>query len=184
MKTRRIHITGASGAGTTTLGRALADRLGVPHHDSDDFYWVPTNPPYREVRPAAERFTLMESMFLGRSDWVLSGSVEGWAEAIAPLFDFIVFLSVPAELRLARLRDRETRRFGLEAVSPGGWRHAETEDFIEWASHYDDGSREGRSRQRHEAWLKTQRCPLLRLDGDRPAAGLVEDVLRALTAGS
>ena len=82
MKTCRIHITGASGSGTTTLGRALADRLGVPQHDSDDYYWLPTNPPYREKRPAAERITLMESMFLGRSDWILSGSVGGWAEAM------------------------------------------------------------------------------------------------------
>jgi len=28
---RRIHILGASGSGTTTLGRALAERLQYPH---------------------------------------------------------------------------------------------------------------------------------------------------------
>jgi adenylate kinase family enzyme len=36
MKSRRIHVTGASGAGVTTLGRALADALAIPHHDTDD----------------------------------------------------------------------------------------------------------------------------------------------------
>ena len=46
MPTRRIHIMGASGAGVTTLGRALADTLGLPHHDTDDYYWRPTDPPY------------------------------------------------------------------------------------------------------------------------------------------
>jgi adenylate kinase family enzyme len=30
MKSRRIHVMGASGASTTTLGRALADALAVP----------------------------------------------------------------------------------------------------------------------------------------------------------
>jgi adenylate kinase family enzyme len=36
MKSDRIHITGASGAGVTTRGRALADALALPHHDTDD----------------------------------------------------------------------------------------------------------------------------------------------------
>lgn len=36
---RRIHILGASGAGTTTLGHALAERLPHVHLDSDDYFW-------------------------------------------------------------------------------------------------------------------------------------------------
>jgi shikimate kinase len=36
MNTCRIHITGASGAGVTTLGRALADALATSHHDTDE----------------------------------------------------------------------------------------------------------------------------------------------------
>jgi adenylate kinase family enzyme len=45
MKLRRIHITGASGAGVTTLGRASANALAIPHHDTDDYFWQPTRPP-------------------------------------------------------------------------------------------------------------------------------------------
>jgi adenylate kinase family enzyme len=37
----RILITGASGCGTTTLGRALADKLRLPFFDVDDYYWLP-----------------------------------------------------------------------------------------------------------------------------------------------
>jgi adenylate kinase family enzyme len=48
MKSRRIHIMGASGAGVTSLGRALADALAVPHHDTDDYFWQPTIPPYQK----------------------------------------------------------------------------------------------------------------------------------------
>jgi adenylate kinase family enzyme len=38
MKSRRIHLMGASGSGVTTLGHALADALAVPHHDSYDYF--------------------------------------------------------------------------------------------------------------------------------------------------
>ena len=70
--------------------------------------------------------------------------------------------------------------FGHDAVSPGGWRYQETEEFIEWASHYDDGTREGRKLSRHQAWLETLRCPVLRLDGTLPVADLVDQVVRSL----
>ena len=142
MKTRRIHTFGASGAGVTTLGRAIADALAAPHHDTDDYYWHPTSPPYRDKRDVADRLRLMREIFLDRPDWVLSGSFDGWGSSIIPFFDLVVFLSTPTAVRLQRLRIREAKRFGPEAVAPGGWRHQETEEFIEWASHYDDGTRE------------------------------------------
>jgi len=95
MKSCRINIMGASGSGATALGRALADALAVPHHDSDDYFWVPTTPPYREKRDAAERLQLMREVFLGRVDWVLSGSVDDWGAPIVPFFDLVVFWSCP-----------------------------------------------------------------------------------------
>ena len=68
MKTCRVHIMGASGAGVTSLGRGLADALAIPHHDTDDYFWRPTNPPYREQREVPERLRLMKEMFLDRPD--------------------------------------------------------------------------------------------------------------------
>jgi adenylate kinase family enzyme len=180
VKTRRIHITGASGSGVSTLGRALADMLAVPHHDTDDYFWLPTAPPYREQRPAADRLRLMREMFIPRADWVLSGAIGTWGEALIPLLDLVVFVRVPTEARVARLRDREARRFGADAVGPGGWRHAETEDFIEWASHYDDDTGEGRNLARQEAWLAALPGPVLRLDGTRPTRDLVGEVVAVL----
>jgi adenylate kinase family enzyme len=180
MPTRRIHVMGAAGAGVTTLGRALASALAVPHHDTDDYFWRPTNPPYRRTRPREERLRLIREMFLDRPDWVLSGSLDDWGKSIVPLFDLVVFIRVPTEIRLQRLRVRETRHFGQDAVSPGGWRHTETEDFIAWAAHYDDGAREGRNLARHLAWLDTLRCRVLRLDGTRDVADLVTTVTTTL----
>jgi adenylate kinase family enzyme len=180
MKTRRIHVTGASGTGVTTLGRALADALALPHHDTDDYLWLPTTPPYRELREAKDRLRLMQEMFLPRADWVLSGGLDGWGDDLVLHFDLVVFLRTAQELRLQRLRAREATHFGADVVAPSGWRHEETESFLEWASHYEDGTREGRSLARHEAWLATLPCPVLRLDGARPIAELVAEVRRAI----
>jgi adenylate kinase family enzyme len=180
MKSCRIHVTGASGSGVTTLGRALADALALPHHDTDDYFWQPTTPPYRTQRAAADRLRLMREIFLPRADWVLSGGLDGWGDAIIPEFDLVVFLTTPHDVRMRRLRAREAAHFGADAVAPGGWRHEETCSFIEWASHYEDGSREGRSLARHEAWLATLPCPVLRLDGSRPLAELVAAVRAAI----
>lgn len=172
---------GASGAGTTTLGRALADALALPHHDTDDYFWHPTTPPYRKRRDVTDRLRLMREMFLDRSDWILSGGIQGWGDCIVPLLDLVVFVQVPTDVRLRRLRDREARHFGAEAVAPEGWRYQETEDFIEWASHYEDGTREGKNLALHQAWLANLQCPVLRLDGTRPTADLVREIVAALT---
>jgi adenylate kinase family enzyme len=182
MKTHRIHVVGASDSGATTLGRALADALALPHHDTDDYFWLPTTPPYREQRLTADRLRLMREMFLPRADWVLSGGITGWGEELLSYFDLVVFLKTPRELRLQRLHAREAEHFGADVVAPGGWRHEETESFIEWASHYEDGTREGRSLAKHETWLATLPCPVLRLDGSRPVSYLVAEVCRALAA--
>ena len=179
MESCRIHIVGASGSGVTTLGRAVAGALAIPHHDTDDYYWKPTTPPYREKRDVAERVRLMHELFLPRPKWVLSGSLDSWGAPIVPYFDLVVFLRVPTETRLKRLQDREFRRYGRHAVTLGG-RHQETEEFLEWAAHYDDGSRDGRSLARHQIWLQTLTCPVLHLDGTRATDQLVADVMAAV----
>lgn len=52
MKSRRIHLMGASGSGVTTIGRALAGRLALPHHDTDDYFWLPTVRPIGRPAPS------------------------------------------------------------------------------------------------------------------------------------
>ena len=50
MKKRIVHVFGASGAGTSTLGRALTE-YGYTHLDTDDYYWKPTDPMFLASRP-------------------------------------------------------------------------------------------------------------------------------------
>ena len=182
----RLHITGASGSGVSTLGAALARRLGCAHLDTDEFYWLPTDPPYVRSRPIPDRLALLAAaMDAAAPGWVLSGSLDGWGDPLIPRFERVVFVETPTELRLARLAVRERRRFGA-AIDPGGPLHAHHLDFMAYAAAYDTGvftgTLTGRHRARHEAWLAALPCPFLRLDGAQPTEALIDVALAAMDA--
>ncbi|WP_299390955.1 AAA family ATPase [Pelagibius sp.] len=175
----RLHITGASGSGTSTLGQALSEHLGIARFDTDDFYWQPSEPPYTEKQPIGERLRLLNTAFAEAGSWILSGSIGLWGAPLIPQFDLVIFLSVPTATRLERLRRRETERYGSR-IEPGGDRHEASAAFLEWAANYETGLSQGRSRDLHEAWLKMLPCPVLRLDGDRPVDIQRADSLAAI----
>ena len=171
----RLLVTGASGAGTTTLAGAVARAWSVPHADADDYFWLPTSPPYVEQRPAAERLALMRALFLPRPAWVLSGSVMGWGDALLDDVDAVVFLTLDPDVRMERLREREARRHGGAVPTEGAPGQAHRA-FMTWAAGYDDPQHAGRSRAQHEAWLAGASCPVLRLDAGEPIGSLVAAV--------
>ena len=169
---RKILITGASGAGTTTLGRALAGHLALPCFDADDFFWHPTSPPYKRlVKPEARLAAILDQ--LGRHpEWVLSGSVVNWGAALEDLFTLIVWRTVPTDLRIARLIQRSLARFG-EPPRP---------ELLAWAARYDAGGLDVRSRALHEKWLSARTCAIVRIDGDLTVAACLARTLAALRA--
>jgi adenylate kinase family enzyme len=172
----RIHIVGASGAGVTTLGRGLAARFAIPHHDTDDYFWLPTNPPYRDIRPAEDRLRLMKEMFLARPTWVLSGSLTGWGDPLIELFDTVVFITTPAGVRLERLKGRELERYG----EPTEEERQKTKKFLEWAASYDEGDESMRSLACHTKWLSNIKAPVIRVDGSEAPQLMVQKVCRQM----
>jgi adenylate kinase family enzyme len=162
---RRIHILGASGSGTTTLGRALAERLQCSHFDTDDYFWLPTDPPFTHQRERIERQRLLMDDLTAQDSWVLSGSLCGWGDVAIPLFELVVFLRVPHDVRMARLHRREHARFGTR-ILPGGDMYEVSQAFLTWAASYDEGGLDMRSRRRHDQWLSTLPCPILCFEGE------------------
>ena len=151
----RILVTGASGSGTTTLAHALAERLGIAHFDGDDYFWLPTNPPFTHKRDAKDRLQSLSADLSYHESSVLSGSVMGWGAELDDSFSLVVFLTLDAEIRVERLRLREIARFG--AADP---------EFLRWAAQYEEGLPPGRSRKMHEEWLSARKHPVLRIDGN------------------
>jgi adenylate kinase family enzyme len=175
----RIYITGASCAGVTTLGHTLAPLLSVRHVDVDDFYWLPTSPPFTAKRPANERVCLIQQK-LGDGDWVLTGSFDGWGDALISNVDLIVFVATVTPVRLERLAAREKERFG-DRIAPGGDMHGIHVAFREWASQYDNPTFAGRNRARHEVWISEQTVPVVRIDGMSSAEKMAVDVIHAVS---
>jgi adenylate kinase family enzyme len=165
MMTQRIHILGASGAGTTTLGRALVEHLTCPHFDTDAYFWLPTDPPFTAKRDTTLRQQLLMDDLTAHSSWVLSGSLCGWGDVAIPLFELVVFLWLPTDIRLERLRHREHERYG-EQVMPGGDMYETSQEFLDWAALYDTGDVHMRSRRLYEQWLSTLPCPIVCMEGE------------------
>jgi len=176
-----IHIVGASGSGTSTLGRAVEDKFAYKWLDTDDYFWIPTNPPYREVRPVEERVKLIKTDTEKYPKCVLSGSLSGWDDDyFIPLFDLVVFVYTPAITRLERLSKRESQKHG-NRILPGGDMHEKHTAFIEWAGTYDNSEDTNqRSFAKHKEWLKLMLCPVLRLDGTKAIDELLGQIRAVL----
>ena len=60
---QHIHILGASGSGTSTLGGDLAETLSFTHFDTDDYYWETK---FSKARPVAQRLDLLRKGLASR----------------------------------------------------------------------------------------------------------------------
>lgn len=172
-----VHIFGASGSGTSTLAHKICTTQQYAHVDTDDFFWMPTDPPFTVKRPVDERIRLMREAIERTDKIVISGSLTDWGDCLIPYFTLAVRIEMDPELRIQRLRQRERVRFG-ERILPGGDMYRMHEDFIAWARCYDTAGCEIRSRKKHDVWQKMLPCPLLYLDG----ADTVEENCRKVMA--
>ena len=163
---RCINIVGAPGSGTTTLGRALSATLGFEFVDADSFYWKDTVPPFKEKVETKVRLEMILAEVASSEASIISGSVCGWGSELEDAFDMVIFLSLPTELRLQRIEARELSLFGR--ADPA---------FMAWAAQYEKGELPGRSRARHEAWLESRRCPVLRFEHDQSVDERVQQII-------
>lgn len=164
---KRIHIFGASGTGTTCLGKALAEAVGCQHYDTDKYLWIQTKPPFQRIRERAERQEILRKEIEQNDSWILSGSLCGWGDFAIPMFDLVVFLWLPSDVRMQRLKKREIKRYGTDFKDCNDPRHQGCKDFLEWAAAYDTGGLDMRNKSSHEEWITTLPCPVVRIEHDR-----------------
>jgi adenylate kinase family enzyme len=181
MMRERVLIFGASGAGTSTLGRELARQHTLTFFDIDGFFWEPTDPPYQQVRNRTSRQELLMDALSTTNRWILAGSICGWGDVALPRIDLAIFVVTSVDVRLTRLRAREQHIFGRR-IGPGGDMHEQYKTFLNWAAQYDEGSPVERSRRLHEEWITDLRCPVVRVDGTEPINKLCQKISVAMAA--
>lgn len=155
-KPHGIIIFGANGSGKTTIGRELARILGFKHIDHEDYAFHKSDIPYTNPRTEDECIELMLADIEKYGSFVLSAVTGDFGDEIVPLYDLAVYLNVPHDLRMERIKQREIDRFG-DRVLEGGDMYEQQQKFHDFVA--------SRSLERIEKWAETISCPVFRIDG-------------------
>lgn len=151
---QRLHLIGGSGAGKTTLGRALAQQLGLPFVDLDELYWEPG---WQAVSHAELARRVAPTLAL--PGWVVVGNYRATTEPhVWPRATALVVLDLP----LPTLLWRTVRRTLWRGLSGEPCCNGNRESL--WRFFHRDGLvryllRNWRSR--HQRHLQLHREPVL-----------------------
>ncbi len=115
-------------------------------------------------RKREERINLSYKDIQEAENVVISGSLVDWGNELIPLFTLAVRVETDTNIRIERIRNRETKKFGSR-IEPGGDMYKQHLDFIAWASEYDTGDTNMRSKLQYDEWEKLLLCQRILLDG-------------------
>lgn len=168
-----IVVCGLNGAGKSTLGRALADRLQFYFLDNEDLYFPKTDPAYVYASPRSreevEHLLLCEVK--AHENFVFASVKGDYGAAFYPFIQYVVWIDVPKDIRIQRVRNRSFQKFGKRML-PGGDLYEREESFFDLV--------ESRAENTVEAWIQSLTCPVIRLDGTKTIDQNIETVLSYL----
>jgi len=157
-KPRGIIIFGANGSGKTTLGRKLAEILNFKHIDSEDYYFRESEIPYTNSRTKDEVICLMLADIEKHRQFVISTCIGDLGDIIPQFYRLAVHISVPLDIRMERIKQREHDRFG-NRVRKGGDMYEQTEKFHDFVL--------SRPMDKINQWAQTLTCPVICIDGTK-----------------
>jgi adenylate kinase family enzyme len=102
---RKIAVVGSTGSGKTTMARALAARLGVPHVELDELHWEAG-----WVEAPAEVFRERVAAALDRSAWVVDGNYSIVRDIVWSQAGMLVWLDYSLLVIMGRLARRTVTR--------------------------------------------------------------------------
>lgn len=155
-----ILICGLNGVGKSTLGKALAEKLNYIFIDAEDLHFPKANKNYIYDSPLTKEEVkkLLLSKINNNNNFVLASVKGDYGEDIYPLFQYVVLINVPKDIRIKRVKDRSYQNFGSRML-PGGDIYEKEKQFLDFIK--------SRPENEVEEWLNTIRCPIIRVDGTK-----------------
>lgn len=168
-----IQICGLNGCGKSTLGRALAERIGFHFIDIENLYFDHSNAEesYMNPRSRQEVEKLLAAEISKNPDFVFSAVKGDYGAEIVSMYDAVVLIEVPQKTRSDRVRNRSFQKFG-DRMLKGGDLYQHEEAFFQMV--------EARGEDYAENWLKMVKCPIIRVDGTKPIEENVEYIRHAI----
>ena len=166
-------MCGLNGCGKSTLGRALAQKIGFHFIDNEELFFTrnAADEPYQNPRSRAEVEKILMEEVRKHGDFVLAAVRGDYGKEILPLYRYAVLMEVPKEIRMERIRNRSFQKFGSR-MREGGELYEQEEAFFRTAA--------SRPEDYAAAWTRTLDCPVLSVDGTRPVDETVEWIVRQM----
>lgn len=173
-----IMIMGSSGAGKTALGKNLSEESGFTFVDIDDYIWCKdTEIPFTAMYSKAEKISRLREAIAYCEHFVMAGSMDSFHEYFDPLFELVVYLHTDESLRVKRVHERELNMYG-NRILEGGDMFEEHQKFLNDVAGYDYGFGSCTS-QKHDDWLKSINCKVLKLDGAETLENNIKAIIDA-----
>ena len=168
-----IQICGLNGCGKSTLGRALAKRIGFHFIDNEDLYFsrANANEPYMNPKSRTDVERLLMEEVRKHPDFVFAAVKGDYGKEIIPMYNYVVVLEVPKEIRSQRVRNRSFQKFGSRMFI-GGDLYKQEEAFFQMVDSRQDDYIEN--------WLQKVMCPIIKVDGTKPTEDNVNYIIRAI----
>jgi len=88
-----------------------------------------------------------------------------------PMYDYIVMMEVPKNIRARRVRNRSFQKFGNRMLI-GGDLYNQEEAFFQMVDSREDDY--------VETWLQTMNFPIIRVDGTKPIEDNVDYIIKEI----
>ena len=168
-----IIVCGLNGSGKSTLGKALAEKLHFHFIDNEDLYFPKTDAHYiyGSLRTREEVEKLLWSEIMAHENFVFSSVRGDYGETIYPFFQYAVLIDVPKHIRIQRVRNRSFQKFGERMLLDGDL-HEQEEKFFDFVK--------SRPENTVEEWVKSLKCPVLRIDGTKAIEKNVDFIMERI----
>ena len=161
-----IQVFGAPGAGVSSVAEVLANVFAINVVDTDKAHWENTDPPYQRTRSLKGKREAFFAELPSSGPSVVAGDLSSWAPDAVSSIVAVIYLSCNPSDRVARIREREQRRFGRK-IEEGGEMYERHMAFLQWAFEYESRNEsEDRSLQMDLNWLEKISAPSIRISSD------------------